>query len=260
MLRIGPKIGPRIGQDGSAAAPITWDVDETSGGAFPSTEEQWEDFLAGYSLDTTHGWSAPDSLYLCQEAAGALVDVYGGFNLGSAGARQDFQVADAALTRKSVRSRGDEWFSTNAGLPDISASSYLLLTICKHETAALSTKIFLGTAPETSVLTLAGGEARLSAQGNLADSATSQVATWMPMITQLNRSTGNAVLATLDSKLVAAHGAATGKQVLIAGNTVGSGSSLYTLVARWSGAKAERTAAALKALQTALNFAPTWSP
>lgn len=255
--RIEPTIGPAIGPR-SAGASITWTVDEESGLSFPADTTEWEDFLA-YNSGTLSAWSAPDSLHLFQEASGSIADVVGSFPWSSGGARQDYQVTDAALTRKAARARGDEWFTTAAGLPDANASSYLLLAVCKHETAALSTKVVIGTAGTTNLQTLAGGELRLNTAGGLADGTTNQSGVWMPMVVQTNRATTTGLAASLDTKVTAALGAISGKTELVSGGLVGSGSTLYAYAAVWRGANAERTAAQIKALQQALGFTITWS-
>lgn len=241
---------------GTPTGTAPWTVDATSGWAFPATATEWTDFIA--SNGALSAWSAPDSLHLFQEASGTLADAIGSITWGSAGSRQDYQVTDAALTRKCARSRGDEWFSTSASLPDASGSSYLMLAVCKHETAALSTKVFLGASTPTTLQTLAGGEFRLIA-GATTDGATNQAGVWMPQVVQLNRATTTSLAASLDTKVTAAMGAVSGKQEFVNGGLVGSGSTLYAYAAVWRGVPAERTAAQIKALQQALGFTITWT-
>lgn len=253
---IGERLGTRVGLVRGAPAEITWTVDATSGGAFPADATEWTDFIAANG--TLSAWSAPDSVYSFQQASGTIVDDIGSLDWVSAGARQDFQVTDAAFTRKVARSRGDEWFTTSASLPDANGSSTLMLMVCKFEAADVSTKVILGAASTTTITTLAGGELRLSAAGSTSDGVTNQAGVWIPMITQVNRSSGNSFAATLDTDLTVAHGAISGKQELIAGGSTGA-STLFAYAAVWRGAGAERTPAQIKALQQALGFTITWS-
>jgi hypothetical protein len=221
----------------------------------PASAAEWTELLAGTGI------SNPSSLWLCQEASGSLADSIGSIPLGSAGARQDYQQTIAGWSRKGARSRGDEWFSTDASLPDVSTTSAMFFMWMKLEgtPAADSQTAVLGSFATAGQAVLTTGTRMQARNGNAGTTATGAVdptGTVRPLLLQVNRATGNLIVKTDQEILTVAISGLSGKGVYINGGVLNVGSTVALYAVRWAGAAAELSTASLVTLFSRFTSGP----
>ncbi len=129
-LQSGLRSGIRSGLDPSYGSATAWTVDAGSGLAFPSSDAEESAFIAA---NPTAGPVAT-YIYTMQATSGAISEVGGGPELSQNGS-VTYQETVAGYARKAVGipdgGPNTGFASTDAGLPDPSATSHMLLIVAK---------------------------------------------------------------------------------------------------------------------------------
>lgn len=257
-LQIGPHMGATIGQFGAANPMASVTRDATSGIYCPATSSEWTTTLSAAG-DAVGG---PSALYLCQEASGNLADSIGTFTLTASGTGLTYAQAVSGWARKGVSSNdgGTGVFtSTDAGLPDLSATSFAALAYFSATTpAANRTFAGMGTTTTTLGLVQSTGVGRCLSGANSsvgAQVATGQVRPWVLMH---NKTASADQLYNDMEKITPTFSATTtGKQFQFGSAAHAPGSLVY--LALFFGAAAERTSTQWKTLLTTLSWSPAFS-
>ena len=242
-------------------APVGWTVDSGSGIGIPQNSTEWTNVIAAAGL--TGIVSVPDSLWLCQEAAGNLADSIGAFPLTAAGAGLTYQTLVEGWQSKAIATSDNQnggWSSTDAGLPDISIANatmcgYIIINTNSNVNRQV---IALGVGNVTRAW-IGGAQATRAVSGaNSATATGSQYQTVRPYGIQCNR-IGVTVTGFEDhDKLIPAFAAGmTGKKIALgyAGETAPPGAQyLYA----WSWLTTTPTPTQIKALYQVLGWVVDW--
>lgn len=244
--------------------------DATSGKRVPASATEWTNLMSIAGLATGN----PSSLWLGQEASGALADTLGSATLvwnttdGPA-----WQQAVSGWTRTAVTTvdgGGGEFRTTDASLPDISTTSLLVLsyanlptTFGATERSILTLGITYGeqvaadSVPNSNPAKL--GLAQVGALGVAAATATTGV---HPLIVQIDVTNSvPRVITDADVTTAALHAGQTGKAVWLGGNngsTNFSGNVGYLYTVAFYGAAAEMTTVQIKKLLQTLGWTVAW--
>jgi hypothetical protein len=265
--RLGSKAGSILGSkvgsvaDDESASAVTWDVDATSGIAVPSSTSQWDAFIAANSLAI----SAPDSIYLCQEAAGNLADSAGAFPLTASGT-VGYRAAAAGWSRVGVSTTNGmlgRFLTTDAALPDISTTSMMTLFFAVAS-AASSNKVicrFGTTAAALLINSTTPNRFRVvSNAGSAVSAAFDPSGAVRPYVLRERADLATTVGATDQEKLTPAHGLVTGKKFVLGDDAAAAASAVYVYAVRWDGAKANAFSdAVLKSTLQAMGCTIPWS-
>lgn len=268
---IGSRIGSKsrftgsivgsVGDDEGSTDPFAGiDRDATSNIYLPADSAQWTQLRTAAGLSMAN----PDSLWLCQEAAGNLADSIGALTLTAIGAPL-YQQAAAGWTRKAVSVSADgaaDRFAATAGVgPSPATTSQLWLILGTMPATPAGTRFFLGLNLTGGLSNhrlghlLASGFPRSQVNGVNVDGSNSISNELQACAVKLNNTASEAKSYTLDEKLTNAF-------VAVADGTKGFGNgSLIKVVyaAMWSGAAAEVADADFKALLQAMGFTVAWS-
>ena len=247
--------------------PSTWTVDATSGKGVPVDATEWATLIA--SEPGLSAWSAPTSLYLCQDAASPLDDAIGAFDLTFSGSGANYQQASAGWTRTEQRlTEGaslSRWSNTSGSLPDIGTQSTLLLAYVRMPStvAAVRNLIQLGSGTAALRINMGTGFLQAISGGNSGLGATNMFSAGVvPLVLLVDRTNARVRGYSLTEKLapsIAAAGSMTGQGCFVGAASGSSAGCGYLYAARWDFADAERTDADVKALMQALGFTVTWS-
>lgn len=240
----------------ATSVQVTASQDGTSGIYVPADATEWGNLAL----------TAPNFQWGCQDAASPLAAAIGGVTLAAGGSGQTYQDAITGWSRKAVGTQDnttEDWVSSSASLPDVSATSVLLLLYWKPPAAnpAASRRVCLmGTTTTVSVQVSSAGKPILFAGANNG-TATNAVtgSSPIPLVVKYNRTGSESKLFTLNEKLsVAFSGTATGKQVLLGGAGVAAQNE-FLYAALWTGAAAEMSDATIKSMLQTLGWAPSWT-
>lgn len=260
-MAAGLSADPIAAPSGSAIAGVTRDA--SSGIYCPASAGEWTLLMAAAGLATGN----PSALYLCQEASGNLADSIGTFTLTASGTGLSYQQTVGGWARKAINTTEaatGAFINTDAGLPDISTTSALILGYIKPTTTG-TTRALLGMGAAATPIAverlLTSGFPRLRCGATLVSGVggdpTTQVRPWTA---QINRT---ATLATVTDELekvtTATLSTATGKQATLGNLFVTDSTCSYLYAAIFFGAAAELSSAQLKTLLTTLGFAPAFS-
>lgn len=242
----------------SAAA---WSIDATSNKAAPASSSEWTTLIA--SSGSLSAWSAPNSLFLCQEASGNLADSIGSITL-TANATPLYQQTVSGWTRKAVgttdATASQRFRSTQVALPDLGTTSMLVLAYVAVENNPVAVRGVIGLGNPSGIERRVATGATTSSlaravAGSTVTSATEGGFGVRPLLVQIDR-TGSAVAYYSDiEKLSPTFGTPAGK-LLDLGATVGvaPAANRYLYAAFWSGAAAERTSTEIRALLETLGW------
>lgn len=244
-----------------AVAP-TWDVDATSSKGVPNSSAQWSTVITDNALTN---WSAPNSLFLCQEASGDLADSIGSITL-TANATPVYAQAVSGWTRTAVGTTdgtaNQRFRSTQAGLPDLGTTSMLVLAYVAVTNNPASTRGVMGIGNPAGIERRAavGTTSSLAraVAGSTSTSATEGGTAVRPIIIKIDRTGSTALYYSNIEKLSPTFGTPAGK-LLDLGATIGASpaTNRYLYAAMWSGSAAERSDQDIRDLLEALGWTVT---
>lgn len=275
---IGPRVGLRVGtRPGTAPGPNGDEIGNGGGGSFagvsrdatsliyvPANASEWTTFRTAGSLSIAN----PNSLWLCQEAAGNLADSIGAIALTATGGL--FQQAVAGWSRKAVGTTdgSSDKFVAGAGVgPSPATTSQLWLFLMSLPATPAANRVIGGincpsaTNACRALHLTATGLPRNNVVGVNTDGASSISSAVHPVVVHYDRTNSVANLYTRLDKVVGTYSASVtdgDKGLGNAGASTASG-RLCLYAAMWSGAAAEVSAAVVKSLLTTMGFVIPWS-
>lgn len=248
----------------------SYTIDATAGVPLPQTAAEWTAFIAAMSL-AANGWSTPDLLHTLQGNASPLVPAIGTAQLAATGT-VTYQQALTGFATMGVRfdqTAMNYLSSTDASLPDLSSTSALVLALIDAQLLNPG----VGQFPNLFGMVSATGFTAEMYQnslhwyvrnnGNLAQSANQFTARGVVPVIISHNVTALSIAGYSDQdKLLPAYLAVAATKLLTLGNNTAytaTGGFGCNYLAAWWGANAERSAADVKALLTAMNYAPPWT-
>ncbi|HKP07589.1 MAG TPA: hypothetical protein VJU58_10095 [Microbacterium sp.] len=270
--RIGPAVGPRIGvalgvsEDPISAggAPVLPGVtrDASRGIYCPATAAEWTTVLTAAG-DATGG---PSAVYTFQEASGNLVDQVGTFTCAVSGTGLAYQVTESGWTRKAITTTEGAsglFLNTDAGLPDISTNSCLVLTYVRT-VSSISRRSIFGLGPAGSRCSaereLTTGVPVIMDFPQQASGTIDPSGVVRPWWLQINQAASFAGILTDQEKIVPSwSGTAAGKRLTygILQNNCSTAAYLYSAV--FFNAAAEKSLAAIKSISQTLGWTIPWT-
>lgn len=240
-------------------------IDSSSNKYVPSSVDEWNTVMTVASVSI----SAPNHLFLCQEASGDLVDTIGGAitNLSPQNGPL-YEQAVSGWTRKAVgfTDGGSNRFILSSGFPDPLTTPYFFLTYMAttDETPAANRFILsLGSAAISGLINRSTGHLRTVAGANqTADSTNTFGNNIVRPLTLFADSTGNVTRGGDDQQLQSpTHADASGVRVAIPNASAGASSPTQVLyMAIWTGVQATNFSTAnLKAVLQTLGWSIPWS-
>lgn len=255
---------------------LSYMLDATQGVALPKTSQEWANFIAANA--SLSNWSAPNLLYTLGDASSPLQPAIGTPTLAATGT-VSYQQAITGYATKGVKvdgvAAGNYFSSTDASLPDLSATSVLILGLIDLQNSALAPGAF----PMLFGMVASGGfAAKLNANsgdwytqnnGNTAISTNTANARGVVPFAIVHNVTALSSIGYSDKdKLIPTYSAMAATKLLMLGNntayTMGGGMAAVYL-AVWSGTAAERSSTDVKSLLTAMSqfalapWAPPWT-
>lgn len=260
-LRVGPKVGLAVGVSADelgtgGLAGVTRDA--TSGIYCPASAAEWSALMTAAGLATGN----PGFLWLMQDASGNMTDQIGSVPLAPANAPSYQQTVAgwsrlAGMTTDGVN---QVWSSTSALLPDLSATSALLLAYVGFPVAPGAVRGVLGTGLATSVdVRHTGVSPRILSGANTGNGAATIGSPVRPWVARNNFTGSTTTLLTDQEKVVAAYGTPAGKQVRIGATAAIAAGAQYLYAAMFIGAAAELSDAQVKTLLSTLGWSIPWS-
>lgn len=249
----------------SGGAPA-WTVDATSAKATPASSAEWSALIASAGLAV----STPNYLHLCQEASGNLADTIGGLTL-TANGTPAYQQAVAGWTRLGVKGDGltanQRFRSAAAPNPSTTSMAILAFVALGTQTASVQALMSVGAVSDTMVSAYlngapAVGRLRYRESANITDTttATDYQARVTPIMLLIDHTGTRARLYTDLEKVSPTYGLPSTVTAYCLGADSGTWAPSTILYScGWSGAAAEISDANVKALFTALGYAPPWS-
>jgi uncharacterized repeat protein (TIGR01451 family) len=229
--------------------------DGTSGIYTPATAAEW----------TNLGLTAPDLLWLMQEASGTLAEtITGTVSLASSGTGLSYQNAVTGWSRKSLKTTSataGRWSSTNSALPDVSTTSCLLLIYGQVITCDTNGRGFcqLGTTTSGRVDTVTTPTYRAVSAANTLTASNAATAV-EPIVLKVDRTNSVVTMYTLSEKKTPTFGSTmTGKGLYVGGNASISSANQYLYGAAWTGSHGEMSDATVKSMLQTLGWTPTWT-
>lgn len=241
---------------------ITWATDATSGKGVPASATDWNAAMAAANISS----GGPSGLWSFQQASGNGTDLIGSFTLAAA-TTPNFNQTITGWTRKGITfddGSGDGFTNADAGLPDLSSQSQMILLYVRMPVAA--------PAVARSIISIGGAGSRALARitttprwqcdsvafnttgvANPCDGAVH------PVVLRVNRTAQEQDLFTDVEKVSPTFSIAlTGKGLLIGngGSLAAACSVLYG--ASFHGAAAELTDAQVKTLLQTLGWTVAW--
>lgn len=255
---IGETLGPRVGLVRGSAAAVVADRDATSNIYVPSTSAQW----------TALGLTAPNSLWLCQEASGNLADSIGALTL-TATTTPTYQQTATGWTRVGVGlddNTADRFVAGAAVGPDPTTTSTLWLYYTVLRVEATTARIIGGATRSSSsttnarlVLSPSAGTNRLSVNCNgVSATGSADHAVGTHAFAFRYDRTNSAVVGYSELEKITgtyAAGVVDGDKG-IGGNT--SADAVFVYAAMWSGAAAEKSDAQIKSMLQTLGWTIAW--
>jgi len=245
------------------SAPSNWSVDATSGKGVPANATEWGELITAESLTN---WSAPTSLYLCQEASSPLDDAIGAFDLTASGASNLYQQSVSGWSRLAVKltdgATPGNWNSTSSSLPDMSTTSCLLLAyVAMPGTAPAATRnfIILGATATPGVVIRLLSTGTLQVTSGTAVASANILGYVGPIVAMVDQTNNIVRVYTLTEKFTPTlSGTASGKALYL-GSPNASPNVGFLYAARWDGAIAERSEQDVADLFHALGWPLSWS-
>lgn len=239
----------------STTVQVAASQDATSLIYVPASPQEWANL----------GLTAPDFQWGAQDASSPLAAAIGGITLAQA-STPSYQNTITGWSRKALGTAdntGQDWSSTNAGLPDVASNSILLYLIWKPPTAnpAAARRIAaIGTSPATSMQFTAAGKVTFIGGANTATSTTDiHNSAPIALVLKYNRTGSETKGYTLTEKItVTFSGTGTGKSVIIGGSSAAAQQN-FLYIAMWKGANAEMSDATVKAMLQTLGWTISWS-
>lgn len=262
MLRIGPRIGPRIGLGGDTPTGIVGVTrDAQNGRYYPADVAEWYLFLASAGLPAL----LPFSVWPCQESSGSLADtVFGTVPLAQAGAGHLYQQVVPGTARRSVRTTdgtaNQRWVNA-VNAPDASLTSTLELieiVLPSGAPAAARDVMTVSTNADLRLNTTGRLRAVFGAQADLANSYLGQQ---IFIVMQHNLTAGTAMVYTPLEKFTGTFATPVSLTMFaLGGHTTQAATIHYLYAAQFVGAAAELTSTQIKTLVTTLGWpTPPWS-
>ena len=259
-MRVGPRIGPRLGwtRGASAADPMSGVTrDATSNIYWPSSGAEWATAIAALGFG-----GVPTYSYNCQDLAGNLAPAVGAVSL-VADNTPTYQNVEPGWTRKFVGGTASgAQFNGNLGNPATTSIMFLAYIAL---TAGVSTADVLGETDNNGpkFQLVADNTKRVGAGGNIATGVTTTTGSVIPLIVQYDRTNTETVLYTLDEKITAVYSATAIGTLLrmVTGRAGGAGNlARYGALAEFTGSEAEITPPQVKTMLTTFGWAPTFAP
>lgn len=258
-IRSGLRSGIRSGLNpgGDAMNGVTRDA--TSNVYLPATLGEWATARSAASLAA----GAVTSIWKMQDASGGAADVTGTNNLTEFGT-VSYRAAVTGWTAKALAIAdgvaGAEFASTDASLPNIAATSVLLLAYVALPTAPGGTRTLIGLGSSSYEIRVSTTPAfTIFAGGNSAAGASNLGASVRPHVLRHNLTAGTAMYCTDQEKVAPTFDAAvTGKRVDFGGFNAAAANVQYVYAAMFTGAAAELSDAQVKALLQALGWSVAW--
>ena len=235
--------------------------DATSGKRFPNSSTEWTNFLAYNGLAA----AVPNSMWLCQEAAGNLTDSIGTLTL-TANAAPAYQQAATGHSRLGVQLAevaNQRFTAAAAAGPNPTTTSSLWLWFGEFTAAPSGTRVVLSVsdgAVNFRANILVTPRIRLSINAVNSDGVSDPVAgaDVMPMAIKYDRTNSEAKVFTGQEKITGTYSAAVVDGLKGLG-TGGAAAVRFVYGVMWSGAAGEMSDANLKALLEALGYTIPWS-
>ncbi len=253
-VQTGVDFAPNTGVNPSSAPAA--DTDATSGKYVPSTAGQF----------TALGITAPNHLWLCQEASGNLSDTIGAVTLTANGTPL-YQQTVTGWTRKGVgfNEAANQRFGAAAALgPNVGTTSVLWLGYARVASTPTGNRTILGpnisgtNACKLEVTTAPYPRANIN--GGVSLGSTSVSTSVQPFAILLDRTNSRAAVYTSQEKVAGTYSAlvADGMKGLgAAGGSSWTGQCVW--MAAWAGASAEISDAQVKTLLQTLGWTIPWS-
>lgn len=239
--------------------------DSTSGIYMPFDASEWDQTLSVAGISS----GGPSSLWSMGGGEGDVSDSIGSITLTALGGLT-YETETTGWTNLGIKTTSGaqgNLISTDAGLPDISTTSCLLLFYAATPAAVATLRTLAQLGPNFD----GGLEARLNASEQIAairaGVETTGAATFCdgavhPVVMQVNR-TGNVAGIYTDQEKLTGAAAGSGKCVMIGGDnnrSYDSDAITYLYATMFTGAAAELSAAQIKTLLTTLGWSVAWSP
>jgi hypothetical protein len=199
-----------------------------------------------------------------QDAVSPLAASVGAVTLTAAGSGQSYQQATSGWDRDAVALADNSagyWYSNSTSLPDLSATSALLLLYWQPPASnpvAVRRVANIGTTGLIAQLDTAG-KVKTFHGANTATGANAVTGGGViPLVLKSDHTNSEAAVYLLDERIAPAWGTVTGKQVLL-GGTSAAAASKFLLGALLTGSSAELSHAQVKTLLQTLNWNPSFA-
>lgn len=235
---------------------------------FPANATEWNLLLTAAGIGSG-GSNLPSLLWNCQEVSGNLADSIGTFTGTASGATFTYQ-ASTGYTRKGLTLAGTTATvaNTDAGLPDLSTTSALVLTVEFTPSSAGSVRNHVQLTPtiaSRAALSMNATSRILQESGATFGTGTinNGFSTVIPYALRVNRTSGQQTAFTaLDKNTITIDAAVTGKALIAGGDSVIAdppGVQRLMYLVEWFGAAAEMTDAQIKTLLQTLGWSVSWT-
>jgi hypothetical protein len=242
---------------GNTTLSVDTDRDATSGIRCPVNAYQWTTLL-GYT---------PTSLWLCQEASGNLADSIGAQTLTAANTPL-YQQAQAGWDRDAValaNSTGQRF--SHATFANSATVSLFILAYAGYNATTIAAGNHLLVYGGNNDCSVTNGDTaderkvRYREGANITEGANTLAANQVYPVGLLRNVTGTAARVYSDTEKLSPTYDVTAGTVLSLGSAAGTTSAPINCVyaVAWSGATAEMSDATIKAIYTALGWAPSWT-
>ncbi len=267
-LRVGGRQGPAVGVGADPLGKqglVGVDQDATSQIYVPSDATQWGVVLAAAGLSNL----PPANLWLMQEAAGDFVDAIGAIDLTVGGAdltRQNVVAGWSRFGAGSADGSQGQAAQNLVGGVNLATTSYMLLLYVKMTATPAAQRPVMGlgagadhryAAITEDPLYMARDLSGVSFQAGVANPGTAV----RPVILQVNRATSKHRVYT-DQEIIETTwiNPVLGGSAIVIGDALGAGAppARYLYVAGFSGAGAELSSTAIRAVYVALGWTVAW--
>jgi hypothetical protein len=254
-----PVDGPPIDVPSDPPPNAKWAIDATSGKSVPGTSVEWLAFIADKQL----GITAPDGLWLMQEASGTLQDSIGMVHLASIGSvAAQYQQTIAGWTRRAVKSvdGSDVSFSnTTDALPVVSNTSMTVLMYYATTTNPQGKRSILVAGCCAGYATVSiDGARHFGLQVNTSGNATGTLdhgSEVIPLVLKLDKTSSRQVIITNRETITPPYTQlGSFKGLFLAAANGGAPEGRWLYMAAWYGANAEMSDASISALIKALGW------
>lgn len=245
------------GIEGDTTLSVDTDRDAASGIRCPVNAYQWTTLL-GYT---------PTSLWLCQEASGNLTDTLAGQTLTAANTPL-YNQAMAGWTRTALAlANGTGQRFAHATFANSATVSLFILAYAGYNAATITAGNHLLVYGGNNDCSITNGDTaderkvRYREGANITEGANTLTTGTIYPVGLLRNITGSAVRVYSDTEKLSPTYDVTAGTVLSLGCAAGTTSApiSYVYVVAWSGATAEMSDATIKAIYTALGWAPGWT-